>query len=145
MFRENKPIVLTIYCILDSALIKTMFLYVLQKTRTMMHICPTLKWSRNSGAKRLEKRNVLPWRFFLMFWKNIMGINSSSQTGIWFLLEVSSALQPWNSMNISHSVRVYVCSAVWKYPSDISVPKFWKKKCFFPLLFHFQDVSYLVS
>lgn len=110
--RETAPLSLTAVYISHRALIKAVFVFVLQKTRTMTHICPTLKWSQNSGAKRPERRNALPWRSFLMFSRSIMGINSSFQTGIWFLLEVS-----WSKMKFcvyySSCLCVCVCAAVW--------------------------------
>lgn len=62
----------------------------LQITRTTMLTCPTPKWTQTSGARRPERRSVSPWRSSQTFWRSIMGINSSFQTGIWSPQEVSS-------------------------------------------------------
>lgn len=62
----------------------------LQITRTTMLTCLTPKWTRTSGARRPERRSALPWRSSLTYWRSIMGINSSFQTGTWSPQEVSS-------------------------------------------------------
>lgn len=70
---------------------KSFFFYLrLQTTRTTMPICPTLKWTQTSGARRPERRSALPWKSSPTCWRSIMGINSSFQTGTWSPQEVSS-------------------------------------------------------
>lgn len=62
----------------------------LQITKTMTLTCLTPKWTRTSGARRPERRSDLPWKSSLTYWRSIMGINSSFQTGTWSPQEVSS-------------------------------------------------------
>lgn len=141
--RAIKALVTDPCCLRNRSNISAAFVLVSsQITRTTTLTCPTPRWTPTSGARRPERRSVLPWRSSPTSSRSIMGINSSFQTGTWSPQEVSSlsrgdvplcrmscrsvllvlSVQRWRALFVAHVVCL-CCGINWPTRPSLAILK----------------------